>query len=76
MNAQVQEMVGTLKEQFDGVERVSFEAANKLLDILDEAPREALEILVKERVKFCWRPAMLRLGLHYGMTMHEIKSLF
>jgi len=54
-------LVATCKAAFSGVSHVSTDKAEKLLALLSRAPDAALVVLVRERVKMCWLPALNRL---------------
>jgi hypothetical protein len=57
------------------VDAIPLNAAGRLLSILNVAPAEALEMLVRRRVKFCWMPAANRLRGKFGYSERRIKSL-
>lgn len=67
--------VSELKRLFGGVKSIPVKAAEKLGRILDRAGEEALVALVRERVRFCDRPAMTRLYTHFGWSWERIEAL-
>ena len=69
------QLIAELKTNFETVETISSEHARRLIDILNMAPREALEIMVRERIKFCWMPARMRLVTEYDMSWDEVREL-
>jgi hypothetical protein len=50
-------LLATLKALYGARDEITTDAATKLIDILERAPDEALEAIVRERVKFCRYPA-------------------
>ena len=69
MSASNIQMVQQLKTLFASVNSVSADHAEKLLALLDRAPQDALQMLVDERVKFCWIPAARRFREKYGVAI-------
>lgn len=69
MSADNVQMVKQLKALFENVRSVSADHAERLLALLDRAPQEALQMLVDERVKFCWVPAARRLREKFGVAI-------
>jgi hypothetical protein len=49
------------------VETISADNADRLLNLLDRAPQDALQMLVDRKVKFCWMPAKRRLADKFGV---------
>ncbi len=67
-------LVETLKAEFEKVSRIPADKADALLALLDKAPREALELIVQHRVKFCYLPATRRLEQKFGMKVNLTTS--
>jgi len=74
-NMAIARLVAELKANFETVDTISTEHARRLITILNDAPREALEIMVRERIKFCWMPARMRLVTEHGMSWEEVAQL-
>ena len=55
---QLEELAGILQ----ACETVPMSFVEKSLNLLDKAPREALQMLVDRKVKFLWMPAKTRLA--------------
>ena len=72
---QAAQMLLTLKASLAKVERISTEHADRLLKLLDAAPAEALEMLVREKVNFCYLPAMRRLREKHGYSKDRVAAL-
>lgn len=64
-----------IAEAFKNVTSISADHAEKLLDLLDQAPAEALEMLVVNKVKFCKLPAVRRLREKFGYSEDRINTL-
>jgi hypothetical protein len=50
-----------IADAFAARETIPMSAAEKALELLDRAPKEALQMLVDRKVKFLWMPANRRL---------------
>lgn len=59
---QTEILVNQLESIFAQVQTISTDHAERLLNLLDKAPNEALQILVDRKIKFCWMPAQRRLN--------------
>ncbi len=76
MNAEtITRQLVTLKTEFGKVDRIPDGYETKLLDLLDRAPRAALEMIVGARIDFCWMPAANRLMKNFGMTWEQVLNL-
>jgi len=73
--ANVVRLVAECKAAFGKLERIPDSAAMRLCSILDDAPREALEIMVRENIRFCGVLARGRLLRDFGMTWGEVRKL-
>lgn len=73
MNLQAQ--VQFLRETFGKMETFPMDAYDRLSALLDKAPAEALEILVREKVKFCGALAVNRLVRKFGYSVERIQAL-
>ena len=62
MSKQTEILVNQLESIFAQVQTISTDHAERLLNLLDKAPDEALQILVDRKIKFCWMPAQRRLN--------------
>jgi hypothetical protein len=62
----IKEQLEAIAQAFEVRQTISFDAAEKVLGLLDKAPKEALELLVARRVKFLWIPAKRRLVEKFG----------
>lgn len=71
----LEENIALVKSIFGDRETISFDAADNLTEILDEASEDALIVLVKEQVKFCHMPAGFRLIRKFGWTSERVASL-
>jgi hypothetical protein len=67
MTMTIKQQLEAIAEAFGAKQSISFDAAEKALDLLDKAPREALELLVARRVSFLWMPARRRLREKFGV---------
>lgn len=50
----IEQMVQDVAAGFAGIDRISVEFADRLSEILDRSNNEALLLLYRNRVKFCW----------------------
>lgn len=75
MNAILQTLINKCKAEWATVDRIPMDAANKLIDLLDRAPKDALIIMVRERINFMYWPARRRLAEDHGMTDAQINAL-
>jgi hypothetical protein len=57
----ISQQLDFIADTFASMETIPMNAAEKALDLLDRAPKEALEMLVARKVKFLWMPANRRL---------------
>ena len=64
-----------LKAAFAKRDRIPVDAAVELTALLDKAPEDALVILVRERVKFCWMPALTRLQSKFKWSRDRVDAL-
>ena len=62
----IQKQLEQLATIMQARETIPASAAEKFLDLLDKAPKEALEMLVSRKVKFLWMPAKRRLVEKFG----------
>ena len=62
ISKQTEILVNQLESIFAQVQTISTDHAERLLNLLDKAPDEALQILVDRKIKFCWMPAQRRLN--------------
>ena len=69
------ELVKELTNTFSKLETISGDAADKLGNLLEEAPEEDLVMLVRNRVNFCAPLASIRLKRKYGWTSEAVASL-
>ena len=69
------QQVAELKAAFSDIETISFKMAAKLGKLLDDAPLEALILLVQGKVNFCSAVAMNRLRFEHDFTWDEITAL-
>jgi hypothetical protein len=65
----IKQQLEAIAEAFGAKQSISFDAAEKALDLLDNAPKEALELLVARRVAFLWMPAKRRLREKFGVEV-------
>jgi hypothetical protein len=63
----IKQQLEAIAQAFESKQSLSCDAAEKVLDLLDKAPKEALELLVARRVKFLWMPARRRLRENFGV---------
>lgn len=75
MSKNIIEQVETLKVQMAKFERISTESAVKLTALLDEAGEDALEVIVRARIKFMWMPALNRLQSKFKWDRKRLDSL-
>ena len=50
-----------IADTFAARETISMSAVEKALSLLDQAPQEALQMIVDRKIKFLWVPAKRRL---------------
>jgi hypothetical protein len=63
----IQQQLDAIANAFAAQQTIPFSVAEKALDLLDKAPREALEMIVERKVKFLWMPAKRRLQESFGV---------
>ena len=63
----IQQQLEMVAESLAKVERIPCNTAEKMLDLLDRANQEALQMLVDRKVKFLWMPAKRRLVENFGV---------
>lgn len=71
----ITKLVDECKRLFGGLDRIPDAAAERLIAILDKSPVEALEILCREKVRFCHMIARTRLVRDHGYTWEQIKAI-
>ncbi len=69
------ELVEQLSKEFGQLKKMPLEDAVKLDRMIDQAPVEALIMIVKADIRFCASVARKRLHLVHGWTWEEIDAL-
>ena len=69
------DMVERLARVFSQAETISYDTSRQLGRLMDQAPVEALILIVKADIKFCASVARNRLRRQHGWTWEEIRSL-
>lgn len=75
MTTKMEQQIEVLKASFGKRNTISFEAADKLCEILDAACEDACEIMVREKIKFVWMPALNRLRNKFSWSQSRIDTL-
>jgi hypothetical protein len=71
----LQAMLAELKQAFGERETIPFEAAGKLMDLLDQAPEDALVLIVQHRIKFADNLARMRLVRRFKWSNERLRHL-